>query len=229
MLNQWYHLDLTHVVEKFVELLLTLHVEDHVGAEHENGCTQDWEDFETFEADNSIVNKVKLINFKLTYEAVEHPREGSTEGLNTKLTQVVAHVWFVHLEKVLKKFSQTQDTLWVTRHSLQLAVVLCKERSEDVISVFLLIANVAERRYQARKVLDGQHSTWREEADRLVRRANNGDGGMRFTFENVPDLSVSEEELHARFHHILEDEILVIIARFKDISVDQVIQCCFPL
>ena len=78
-----------------------------------------------------------------------------------------------------------------------MTVVLCKERSENVESFFLLSAYVAEGCYQARKMLYGQHATRREEANRLVRGANHGNRGMRFTFEHIPDLPVSEEELHA--------------------------------
>ena len=97
VLDQGDDLDLTHVVEEFVEFFLTLHVQDHVGAEHENGRSQDGEDLETFKPDNSIVDQVKLINLELTHEAVENPGEGGSERLDSQLTQMIAHIRFIHL------------------------------------------------------------------------------------------------------------------------------------
>ena len=52
---------------------------------------------------------------------------------------------------------------------------------------------------------------------------------MWFTFEHVPDLSISEEELDTRLHHVLKDEVLIIVARLENIRIDEVIERCFPL
>ena len=41
-------------------------------------------------------------------------------------------------------------------------------------------------------------------------------------------MAITEKELHTLFHHFLEDEVLIVITNFKDISVDQVIKCSLP-
>ena len=48
-------LDLAHVVEEFVELVLVLHVKNHVRAEHEDRRGEIWQDFETLKAERDPV------------------------------------------------------------------------------------------------------------------------------------------------------------------------------
>ncbi len=54
------------------------------------------------------------------------------------------------------------------------------------------------------------------------------DWGMRLLFHKVENLAVTEEEHHTRLHHILEDEILVIVADLADIAHDKVIEGSLP-
>jgi len=133
------------------------------------------------------------------------------------------------LQQVLEKLRQTEDRLRVRRHRLQLTVVLGEEGPEDVEGVFLLRAQVAERRYQAGEVLHGQDTAGWEQADGFVGRADYGDRGVWFAFEHIPDLPISKEELHTTLHHVLEDKVLIIITRLENIRIDQIIQRRFPL
>jgi len=43
---------------------------------------------------------------------------------------------------------------------------------------------------------------------------------MGLALEEVPDLAVTEEELNALLHHLLEDKIFIIVADFKNVSVN---------
>ena len=51
---------------------------------------------------------------------------------------------------------------------------------------------------------------------------------MRFTLQKLPHLPVTEEELNALLHHLLEYEVLVIVADLKNVCVDEVIKSSFP-
>ena len=51
---------------------------------------------------------------------------------------------------------------------------------------------------------------------------------MRLRFHEIVHLSVAVEEHHAGFHHVLEDEVLVIVANLVDVAHDKVIQSCLP-
>ena len=51
---------------------------------------------------------------------------------------------------------------------------------------------------------------------------------MWLKFHEIKDLPITEEEHDAGFHHILEDEIFVIVANLVDVAHDEVIQSCFP-
>lgn len=52
---------------------------------------------------------------------------------------------------------------------------------------------------------------------------------MRLYFHIVQDLLISEEEHDALFDDFLEDKVLVIIAKVKDISNNDIINSQFPL
>ena len=75
----------------------------------------------------------------------------------------------------------------------------------------------------------GEEATRREESDRLFVRSDSHDGSMGLALEEVPDLAVTEEELNPLFHHLLEDKIFVIVADFKNVSVNKVIDGGLPL
>ena len=102
---------------------------------------------------------------------------------------------------------------------MQLTVVFSEEGPENEESVLLLSTDVAKWSYEPRKVLDGKHTTRREKANGFIAWSNYCDRSVRLAFEHVPDLAVSEEELDARLHHVLEDEILVIITGLEDIRI----------
>ena len=54
MLQNRNNLDHAQVVEKLVVILLALTVLNQVRSEHKDGCGEDWQDFERFEAKDAI-------------------------------------------------------------------------------------------------------------------------------------------------------------------------------
>jgi len=42
---------------------------------------------------------------------------------------------------------------------------------------------------------------------------------MGFAFQKIKNLPVSEKELNARFHHFLEDKVLIIVANIVDVCI----------
>ena len=69
----------------------------------------------------------------------------------------------------------------------------------------------------------------REDATRLVVGAHSHDWGVRLDFEHVKHLTVTIEEHDASLKHVLKDEVLVIIADFNDIALDEIVERSLPL
>jgi hypothetical protein len=80
VLDEWNDLNLTHVIEKFIVVLLSVRVQDHVGAEHEDRSCQNRQDLQALETYNPIEDQVNLVNFEVSHEHVQYPREDSFEG-----------------------------------------------------------------------------------------------------------------------------------------------------
>ena len=51
---------------------------------------------------------------------------------------------------------------------------------------------------------------------------------MRLDLHHIKYLAVSEEKHDTSLHHVLEDEVLVIVANLVDVAHDEVIQRCLP-
>ena len=51
---------------------------------------------------------------------------------------------------------------------------------------------------------------------------------MWLDLHHIKYLAISEEKHDARLHHVLEDEVLIIVANLVDIAHDEVIQSCLP-
>ena len=51
---------------------------------------------------------------------------------------------------------------------------------------------------------------------------------MWLRFHKVKDLSVSEENHHTGFDHVLENEVLIIVTHLKDIGVNDIIDGTLP-
>ena len=51
---------------------------------------------------------------------------------------------------------------------------------------------------------------------------------MWLHLHHIKYLTVSEEEHDACLHHVLEDEVLVIVANLVDVAHDEIIQSCLP-
>ena len=69
---------------------------------------------------------------------------------------------------------------------------------------------------------------WKQ-TDWLLVGTNRHDRGVRLFLHHVIDLGISEEEHHTRLHHVLEDEVLVVVADFKDVLHYEIVEGCLPL
>lgn len=78
-------------------------------------------------------------------------------------------------------------------------------------------------------MLDGEHTSLREDADVFLVRTLGNDRCVGFKFHKVKHLAIAEEEHDTSLHHILENEIFVIVADLVDVTHDEVIEGCLPL
>lgn len=67
-----------------------------------------------------------------------------------------------------------------------------------------------------------------EQTYRSVIGIRRNDWSMRLLFDEVENLTIAVEEHHASLHHVLEDEILVVVADLKDVARNQVIDGRLP-
>ena len=78
-------------------------------------------------------------------------------------------------------------------------------------------------------MLAGQQASLWEDAARLLVCTLCNDGSVRTLLHQVEHLSIAEEEHDTGLHHVLEDEVLVIVADFIDVAHDEVIEGRLPL
>ena len=78
-------------------------------------------------------------------------------------------------------------------------------------------------------MLDWENTALWEQSDWFVTLPDGHYGNVWLRFHQVVDLSVSVEEHDTGFHHVLEDEVLVIVTAFENVTHDQVIEDRFPL
>ena len=77
MLDNWHHFDLAEVDEELIVFVLGSAIEYQVGTEHKDTCSHYWKDFQTFEANYSVINQEDLVNLEDASEAEEYPGEHS--------------------------------------------------------------------------------------------------------------------------------------------------------
>ena len=77
-------------------------------------------------------------------------------------------------------------------------------------------------------MLEWNHTGLWEDANRLLVGPNRYYGCVRLAHHHVVDLSVTEEEHNASLHHVLKDEVLVVIASLHDVAHHEIIKCCLP-
>jgi hypothetical protein len=73
-------------------------VNNQVCAEREDSGRQDWQNFKTFEAQNSVPNLVYLVNLYHMNECKVEPWEHRLQWIDPELVQVVTYFWLVSLE-----------------------------------------------------------------------------------------------------------------------------------
>jgi len=78
-------------------------------------------------------------------------------------------------------------------------------------------------------VLDRKDTALWEETDWFVVLSNRHNWNVWLGFHQIVDLSVPVEEHDTCLHHVLEDEVLVIVAALEDVTHYQVIEYRFPL
>lgn len=109
-----------------------------------------------------------------------------------------------------------------------MAEVLTVESAEDKVNLLLLVGNVAEGRKIATEMLDWDNTTSWEHAMWFVMWSNHDERSIWFGGQRIKYLSVSEEHHDTRFHDILENEVLIIIANLNHIRQDQIVQNELP-
>ena len=102
VLDDRHNLDLAEVKEELVKLFLVSAVQNQVSPEDKYAGCKYRQNFQSFEAYNSVQQHVHLVHLKTTYKAVVDPLEGCAKGLNTKLVHVEADLWLVHLKQVFE-------------------------------------------------------------------------------------------------------------------------------
>ena len=229
VLDDGHHLDLAEVKEQLVKLLLVGAVEDQVGPEDEDACSQDWQDLKSLKADNPIQQQVDLVDLQSADEAKVDPWEGRLERLDAKLIHVVAHFWLVHLQQVFEQLAKGDYGLGLRRDGLQLAEVLAVHRTENEVALFLGVTNIAEWCAVTREMLAWEDAGLREDSAWLLISALGNDWSVWALLHQIKHLTITEKEHDARLHHVLEDEVLVIVANFINVAHDEVIKSSLPL
>ena len=142
---------------------------------------------------------------------------------------MVADLGLEHLQQVLEQLAQTYYRLRVTRHRVQVAEVLTVKRSEYEITFILLVTDVGEGREVGSESETGEDATGRVGADDAVGAGDTDDWRVGLGLEVVEDLTVAEEGRQTRVHHVLEDEVLVVVAELQNVCFQQIVQRQFPL
>jgi hypothetical protein len=79
-----------------------LAIKDQVSSENKDAHCEDWNDFKRLKAENTIPEKENLVDFKEPNETLDYPWESSLKWGNTKLLEMVAHFWLIHLKQIFK-------------------------------------------------------------------------------------------------------------------------------
>jgi hypothetical protein len=112
---------------------------------------------------------------------------------------------------------------------MEIAEIFAVEGSKNVIALFLLFTNVTERTWIWRKLHEWQDTSWRIGADYAVCSSYSYYGCVRSALQILKNLPISEEREDALLNDFLKDEILVVVAEFDDICLQQIIQSKLPL
>jgi len=136
---------------------------------------------------------------------------------------MVAHFWFVHLEKIFKQLAETQDALRVAREGSEVAEVLAVQGPENEVAVFFLRRNKAKRSEVGREFFDWDDSTRWEGIRAFFGGSIYCDRSVRLLLHQIQNLLISEEHDYALLDHVLEDEVLIVIAHLDDVRVDNVV------
>ena len=116
----------------------------------------------------------------------------------------------------------------MARHRVEVAEVLAVKSSVDVVAVFLVVRNKTQWSEEGRKLFDWNDTVWREAAYDSVMVGSAQDRGVGLGFEQVQNLSVSEESQADVLDHVLENEVLVIVAHRNEVGEHVVVNGGFP-
>ena len=80
-----------------------------------------------------------LVYFKVSNESIVYPRECCFKWRYSKLVEMVAHFWFVHLQEVFEQLREADYRLRVARQSVQVTPILTVKCSEDEVAIFFFV------------------------------------------------------------------------------------------
>ena len=106
--------------------------------------------------------------------------------------------------------------------------ILAVHSPENEVALLFRITNVAEGGTVARKVLTGQEAGLREYANWTIIRSLGYYGCMGLQLHHIEDLAVTEEKHDTSLHHVLEDEVFVVVANLIDVAHHEIIQSRLP-
>jgi hypothetical protein len=95
---------------------------------------------------------------------------------------------------------------------VKIAEILAVKSPENEVAVFLIVRNETQRREIGREFLYWDYTVWWVSADDTLGAARADHGGMRFRLHLIDHLAVTEEGHNYIFYHVLENEVLVVIA-----------------
>ena len=100
---------------------------------------------------------------------------------------------------------------------MQVAEILAVKCSENKVTVLLTVGNESKRGKISRKLFDWNNTIWWICTDDFLLAVCAEHRGMWLGLHLIQNLSIPKEEHNTILNHILEDEILVIIAHNEDI------------
>lgn len=117
----------------------------------------------------------------------------------------------------------------MARDRVQVAEVLAVEASENVITVLSAVRHEADGGKHGRELAHRDNSARRVSTDDALLRVEAEHRCVRLGSHEVKNLPVSIEEEHAELHHVLEDEVLVVVALLQNVRVDDIVDSQLPL
>ena len=112
---------------------------------------------------------------------------------------------------------------------IKITEILAIHSSKYEVAILLMEGDEANWSKVSRETLRWYQTTRRVTTQHFVRSTHGNHWSMWLRLHHVQYLPVSEEEHNALFDHVLEDEVLVVVALDHDVGVDDVVDGLLPL